>query len=101
MRERFGEHLWLDVVSKCDLLGDSPVVFSTEDHSSDHHHLEVERYRRVGPDGAIRVSVMSNLGLTEVSIIPLFILPPLPPHSSIASINLKRNFYFFYCLIIF
>lgn len=66
MRERFGEHLWLDVVSKCDLLGDSPVVFSTEDHSSDHHHLEVERYRRVGPDGAIRVSVMSNSGLTEL-----------------------------------
>ncbi|KAM7471987.1 hypothetical protein LguiA_010170 [Lonicera macranthoides] len=65
IRERFNDHLWLDVVSKCDLLRESPVVFVTEDGDADH--LEMANYRKKGPDGAIHVSVMSEVGLNEVS----------------------------------
>ncbi|PIN09980.1 hypothetical protein CDL12_17438 [Handroanthus impetiginosus] len=64
IKERFGDHLWLDVVSKCDLLSDSPVVFITEDSNDDN--LELARYRRMGPDGAIRVSVKTELGIDEL-----------------------------------
>ncbi|KAK9273636.1 hypothetical protein L1049_018446 [Liquidambar formosana] len=64
IRERFGDHLWLDVVSKCDLLKESPVIFVTED--SDADHLELARYRKMGPSGAIRVSVKSEAGLIEL-----------------------------------
>ncbi|XP_042482634.1 GTP-binding protein 4 isoform X2 [Macadamia integrifolia] len=64
MRERFSNHLWLDVVSKCDLLQESPVIFITEDDAADHQ--EMTRYRKMGPDGAIRVSVKSEVGLDEL-----------------------------------
>lgn len=64
IKERFSNHLWLDVVSKCDLLQESPVVYVTDD--SDAHDLELTRYRKVGPDGAIHVSVNSEAGLNEL-----------------------------------
>lgn len=64
IKERFSNHLWLDVVSKCDLLQESPVVYVTDD--SDAHDLELARYLRVGPDGAIHVSVNSEAGLNEL-----------------------------------
>lgn len=64
IRERFGDHLWLDVVSKCDLLKESPVIFVTEDGSTDH--IELTRYRKAGPNGAIHVSVMSEAGVNEL-----------------------------------
>ncbi|KAF8379138.1 hypothetical protein HHK36_028567 [Tetracentron sinense] len=64
IRERFSDHLWFDVVSKCDLLQEKPVVFITEDEDADD--LDVARYRRVGPDGAIRVSVTNEAGLDEL-----------------------------------
>ncbi|KAI8545543.1 hypothetical protein RHMOL_Rhmol07G0047900 [Rhododendron molle] len=67
IKERFSDHLWLDAVSKCDLLHESPVLYVTED--SDADHLELARYRKVGPDGAIHVSVNSETGLNEVSIL--------------------------------
>ncbi|KAE9459958.1 hypothetical protein C3L33_08157, partial [Rhododendron williamsianum] len=67
IKERFSNHLWLDAVSKCDLLQESPVLYITED--SDADHLELARYRKVGPDGAIHVSVNSETGLNEVSIL--------------------------------
>ncbi|KAL6577843.1 hypothetical protein OROMI_010171 [Orobanche minor] len=64
IKERFGNHLWLDVVSKCDLLNESPVVFSTEDFSD--NNVELAKYRRMGPDGALRVSVKTELGIDEL-----------------------------------
>ena len=65
IRERFPDHLWLDVVSKCDLLQDSPVLFITEDVND--NDLELSKYRKSGPDGALLVSVKSELGLGDVS----------------------------------
>lgn len=64
VRERFRTHLWIDVVSKCDLLPDSPVLFVTE--NEDAYDLEIARYRKAGPEGAIFVSVKSEEGLTEL-----------------------------------
>ncbi|XWS33982.1 hypothetical protein CRYUN_Cryun21dG0000200 [Craigia yunnanensis] len=65
IRERFDNHLWLDVVSKCDLLQESPVVFITEDGEADH--LELAKYRKIGPEGAIHVSIKSEKGLNELT----------------------------------
>lgn len=59
IKERFGDHLWLDVVSKCDLLQASPSIISEADD-------DVERYKRFGPDGAIRVSIKSEVGVDEL-----------------------------------
>ncbi|CAA0821017.1 P-loop containing nucleoside triphosphate hydrolases superfamily protein [Striga hermonthica] len=64
VKARFGDHLWLDVVSKCDLLNDSPVVFVTEDSTADN--VELAKYRTVGPEGAIRVSIKDELGIREL-----------------------------------
>lgn len=64
IKERFCDHLWLDVVSKCDLLQESPVVYITD---LDDNDLELEKYRKYGPDGAIHVSVKSEIGLNEVA----------------------------------
>ncbi|KAL6543675.1 hypothetical protein OROGR_010172 [Orobanche gracilis] len=64
IKERFGNHLWLDVVSKCDLLNESPVVFITEDFSDSN--VELAKYCRMGPDGALRVSVKTELGVDEL-----------------------------------
>lgn len=58
IRERFKDHLWLDVVSKCDLLQESPDGTSAPD--------ETGRYKRFGPDGSIPVSVKSELGIDEL-----------------------------------
>ncbi|GMY22941.1 nucleolar GTP-binding protein 1 isoform X1 [Fagus crenata] len=66
IKERFADHLWLDVVSKCDLLHKSPVVFVTDDDNPDH--VELARYRKLGPDGAIHVSVKSEAGLSELKV---------------------------------
>ncbi|XP_057979073.1 uncharacterized protein LOC131165366 isoform X3 [Malania oleifera] len=76
IRERFSNHLWLDVVSKCDLLQNSPVVFVTEDGDSDH--LELARYRKMGPNGAIHVSVKDEAGLSEVISSFIFSLKKIP-----------------------
>lgn len=65
IKERFSDHLWLDVVSKCDLLQDSPVLFITED--ADDNDVELLKYRKSGPDGALHVSVKNEVGLSEVS----------------------------------
>ncbi|GFP85848.1 nucleolar GTP-binding protein 1 [Phtheirospermum japonicum] len=64
IKERFGDHLWIDVVSKCDLLNDTPVVFITEDSNTDN--FELAKYRRLGPDGTLRVSVKTELGIDEL-----------------------------------
>ncbi|KAG8484096.1 hypothetical protein CXB51_023035 [Gossypium anomalum] len=61
---RFGNHLWLDVISKCDLLKESPVVFITEDREVDH--LELAKYRKIGPEGALRVSVKNEDGIDKL-----------------------------------
>lgn len=37
----------------------------TEDSEADH--LEMAKYRKVGPDGALRVSVKTEEGLNEVN----------------------------------
>uniref|UniRef100_A0A2P2LCS3 Uncharacterized protein MANES_05G059500 n=1 Tax=Rhizophora mucronata TaxID=61149 RepID=A0A2P2LCS3_RHIMU len=66
IKERFGDHLWLDVVSKSDLLQDSPAVFIPEDGNADH--VEIARYQKMGPIGAIHVSVKSGEGLNELKL---------------------------------
>lgn len=58
MRERFKDHLWLDVVSKCDLLRLPESVIETDD--------ELDSYKIFGPTGSIRVSVKSDIGLKEL-----------------------------------
>ncbi|XP_008788709.2 nucleolar GTP-binding protein 1 isoform X2 [Phoenix dactylifera] len=58
IRERFEDHLWLDVVSKCDLLEDSPANILEDDVAG--------RYKRFGPDGAIRVSIKNEVGVDEL-----------------------------------
>lgn len=64
IKERFNTHLWIDVVSKCDLLQESPVLYVTEDAEADNS--ELIKYRKMGPDGALRVSVKSEVGLNEL-----------------------------------
>lgn len=64
IKERFNDHLWLDVISKSDLLQESPVVFVSEDTTVDDD--EMVQYRKEGPDGAIHVSVKSERGLNEL-----------------------------------
>ncbi|KAL0808221.1 hypothetical protein Bca101_100713 [Brassica carinata] len=59
------DYLWIDVVSKCDLLGGgSPVIYAKEDASNDE--AEIIRYRETGPDGSIHVSVKTEQGLSEL-----------------------------------
>lgn len=65
IKERFNDHLWLDVISKSDLLQEFPVVFVSEDTTADDD--EMVQYRKKGPDGAIHVSVKSEEGLNEVN----------------------------------
>ncbi|KAK9094495.1 hypothetical protein Scep_025964 [Stephania cephalantha] len=64
IRERFSDHLWIDVVSKCDLLRQSPVIFSTDDVDLDY--LDMRNYMTAGPDGAICVSVKNEIGLDQL-----------------------------------
>lgn len=59
IKGRFGNHLWIDVISKCDLLPDP----STSSLANDD---DVGRYEKFGPDGAIRVSVKSEVGISEL-----------------------------------
>ncbi|CAL5010305.1 unnamed protein product [Urochloa decumbens] len=60
IKERFGDRLWIDVISKCDLLGKkAPMSFDDADE-------EVAQYRRFGPEGALRVSVQSENGVKEL-----------------------------------
>ena len=54
-------------MSKCDLFQNSPVVFITD--NDDPGHVELARYRKLGPDGAIHVSVKTEEGLSEVTIL--------------------------------
>ncbi|RLN03809.1 nucleolar GTP-binding protein 1 [Panicum miliaceum] len=60
IKERFGDRLWIDVISKCDLLGKkAPTSFEDADD-------EVAQYRRFGPEGALRVSVTGEIGIKEL-----------------------------------
>uniref|UniRef100_A0ACD5ZZN5 Uncharacterized protein n=1 Tax=Avena sativa TaxID=4498 RepID=A0ACD5ZZN5_AVESA len=60
IKERFGGRLWINVISKCDLL--DKVVPSSFDYDDE----EVRRYRMFGPEDAIRVSVQSQVGTEEL-----------------------------------
>ncbi|KAL5220428.1 hypothetical protein ABZP36_025141 [Zizania latifolia] len=60
IRERFNDRLWIDVISKSDLL-DKNTSSKFEDADD-----EVERYRRFGPEGAIQVSVTGEIGIKEL-----------------------------------
>ncbi|KAL8129068.1 hypothetical protein V2J09_018223 [Rumex salicifolius] len=64
IRERFSDHLWLDVVSKCDLLEDSSAVSIPEGY--DVRHSDLMRYLKLGPEGSIYVSVKSSKGLNQL-----------------------------------
>ncbi|KFK42458.1 hypothetical protein AALP_AA2G259300 [Arabis alpina] len=64
IKERFKDYLWIDVVSKCDLLEGSPVIYAKEDQSSDE--AEIIKYRERGPDESILVSVKTEQGLNEL-----------------------------------
>lgn len=59
IKERFKDHLWIDVVSKCDLLEETQINNNKDE--------ELESYKRSGPNGALFVSVKSEKGLDEVS----------------------------------
>lgn len=67
IRERFSDHLWLNVASKCDLLQESPVIFNTEDVGADDP--ELVGYRKMGPEGAIHVSVKNEASLNQVIVV--------------------------------
>lgn len=60
IKERFGDRLWINVISKCDLL--DKVATSSFDCDDD----EVRRYRMFGPEDAIQVSVQSQVGTEEL-----------------------------------
>ena len=65
IKERFKDYLWIDVVSKCDLLGGgSQVIYAKEDRSNDEE--EIIKYRETGPDESFHVSVKTEQGLSEV-----------------------------------
>ncbi|WZZ05599.1 hypothetical protein YC2023_091520 [Brassica napus] len=65
IKERFKDYQWIDVVSKCDLLGGgSPVMYAKEDRSNDEE--EIIKYRVTGPDEAFHVSVKTEQGLSEL-----------------------------------
>ncbi|PWA72400.1 P-loop containing nucleoside triphosphate hydrolases superfamily protein [Artemisia annua] len=67
IKERFSSHLWIDVISKCDLLEEeSPILYVTENAEDDNS--ELVKYRKFGPDGALRVSVKSKVGIDELKI---------------------------------
>lgn len=86
MRERFSSHIWLDIVSKCDLLQASPVIFATDECNIDD--VELVRYRTMGPDGALHVSVKNEIGLHEVP----FCYPYMPSYRLLSRLfNLNLN----------
>eukprot|EP01018_Ginkgo_biloba_P025939 Gb_02848 [translate_table: standard] len=58
MRQRFGHQLWVDVISKADLLSNS--------HRDSTIWNEEENYKASGPEGALRVSIKSNQGVEEL-----------------------------------
>ncbi|KAK1261494.1 hypothetical protein QJS04_geneDACA008738 [Acorus gramineus] len=60
IKERFKDHFWLDVVSKCDLLQNSRGTYADND--------ELERYKRFGPDEALHVSVKNQVGIDELKV---------------------------------
>lgn len=55
IRERFGDRLWIDVVSKADLLSQSSGAYTAEEH-----------YKATGPEGALHVSIKTNQGVDEL-----------------------------------
>ncbi|XP_037444923.1 nucleolar GTP-binding protein 1-like [Triticum dicoccoides] len=65
IKERFGDRLWIDVVSKCDLL-DRATPSRFDDATDDGVDDELRRYREFGPEDAIRVSVQSQTGTQEL-----------------------------------
>ncbi|KAJ9563371.1 hypothetical protein OSB04_008531 [Centaurea solstitialis] len=65
IKERYSSHLWLDVVSKCDLLQESPVHYITENVEADQPELQT--YRKMGPEGALHVSVKTKVGINELT----------------------------------
>ncbi|KAK6916096.1 FeoB-type guanine nucleotide-binding (G) domain [Dillenia turbinata] len=71
IKERFSDHLWIDVVSKCDLLPASSSVYTPEDCSADDPELAL--YKELGPEGALHVSVKTETGLKEVLIATLYL----------------------------
>ncbi|KAJ4825855.1 hypothetical protein Tsubulata_023370, partial [Turnera subulata] len=64
IKGRFADHIWLDVVSKCDLLQESSILFITEDDNTGE--VEMERYKKLGPVGALHVSVKTEEGVNEL-----------------------------------
>ncbi|CAI0447622.1 unnamed protein product [Linum tenue] len=67
IKERYSNHLWLDVVSKCDILQGSPVFFITDDNNAEVNAApEAESYRKMGPAGAIHVSIKTKEGMNEL-----------------------------------
>ena len=67
LKERYSEHLWLDVVSKCDLLEESSTVSTSE--GIDDTCSDLLSYLKLGPEGALHVSVKTGKGLNEVSLV--------------------------------
>ncbi|KAI0491352.1 hypothetical protein KFK09_025612 [Dendrobium nobile] len=64
IKGRFGDHLWLDVVSKTDLMQEPPIDGISKDDGDDDD--DVIRYKEFGPDDAIWVSVKTEAGISEL-----------------------------------
>jgi hypothetical protein len=58
IKEKHGDRLWIDVVSKCDLLDQPSASACALD--------DLNRYKALGPEGAIPVSITSGVGVEEV-----------------------------------
>ncbi|XP_020581556.1 nucleolar GTP-binding protein 1 isoform X2 [Phalaenopsis equestris] len=61
IKGRFGDRLWLDVVSKSDLRQEP-----TDGILNDYVDDDIGRYQKFGPDGAIWVSVQTEAGISEL-----------------------------------
>lgn len=76
LKHRFGDRMWIDAVSKADLLGipeGDPVVLQPEEREGEGAGedwegglVPFEVYRRQGPPGALRVSTETEQGLEEL-----------------------------------
>ncbi|KAK4760356.1 hypothetical protein SAY87_005249 [Trapa incisa] len=64
IKRRFDDRLWVDVISKSDLMQESHVSFMAEEVDRDDYEMAL--YQNMGPAGALRVSVKSEDGLSEL-----------------------------------
>ncbi|PKA66274.1 Nucleolar GTP-binding protein 1 [Apostasia shenzhenica] len=67
IKGRFRNHIWLDVISKSDLLQEPSDRFSNYEYDDEDNDLK--RYKVLGPDKAMRVSVKTEAGISEIVLL--------------------------------